>query len=699
MPRIRRTAMLALAALALGPLPSAAQERPAPDLFTVEKYLDMEAVAGAQVSPDGRRIVYTRRWVNKQEDRWDSALWIVNADGSQNRFLTRGSNAVWSPDGTRIAYIAEGEPKGSQVWVRWMDAEGASTQITRVAHAPANLGWSPDGRQIGFTQFTPKSTPWTVSMPTAPTGARWTEAPRIVDRLHYRQDRQGFTETGYVHLFVVPSDGGTPRQLTTGDWNVGFRFAQLSGSVGWDWSPDGRTIVIDGLNATDADLRYRESDVWAVDVASGSIRKLTTERGVWAQPSFSPDGRWIAFSGYPQTVDTYRAQDLYVMPAAGGAPRKISGGLDRDPAEVRWAPDGSGLYFTADDRGSRNLHFASTGGGVRAVTRGVHYLNVGSVSDNGIAAGVVATPRASGDLVRIDLRRGTLTQLTRVNDDVLGRLRIGETEEVWWTSSGGARVQGWIVKPPSFDPSRKYPLIMEIHGGPHAMYNVAFSPMYQNFAANGYVVFFSNPRGSTGYGSAFGNAIFRAYPGVDYDDLMTGVDAVLAKGYVDPARMYVGGCSGGGVLTSWIIGHTDRFAAAAVRCPVINWMSFLGQSDIPLFAAQWFEKPFWEDPQPWLRQSPLMYVGNVKTPTLLMTGALDLRTPMPQTEEYFAALKQRGIPTAMLRFAGEYHGTGSIPSNWMRTQLYMMSWYERYGAKKEDGQPTRTAAAADSASG
>jgi dipeptidyl aminopeptidase/acylaminoacyl peptidase len=273
-------------------------------------------------------------------------------------------------------------------------------------------------------------------------------------------------------------------------------------------------------------------------------------------------------------------------------------------------------------------------------------------------------------------------------------MRLGEVEEVWYTSSGGTRVQGWIVKPPSFDASRKYPLIMEIHGGPHAMYNVAFNPMFQNFAAHGYVVLYTNPRGSTGYGTDFGNAIDRAYPSVDYDDLMAGVDAVVGRGYVDASKMYVGGCSGGGVLSSWVIGHTDRFAAAAVRCPVINWMSFMGQTDVPLFAGNFFEKPFWEDPQPWLKQSPLMYVGNVKTPTLLMTGDLDLRTPMPQTEEYFAALKQRGVPTALLRFAGEYHGTGSKPSNWMRTQLYMMSWYERHGARRAaPAQPTTTSAA------
>jgi len=210
------------------------------------------------------------------------------------------------------------------------------------------------------------------------------------------------------------------------------------------------------------------------------------------------------------------------------------------------------------------------------------------------------------------------------------------------------------------------------------MYNVGFNFMLQTFAASGYVVLYTNPRGSTGYGSAFGNAIERAYPGVDYDDLMAGVDAAIAKGFVDSRNMFVGGCSGGGVLSSWVIGHTDRFAAAAVRCPVTNWLSFMGHTDVPFFTANFFDAPFWEKPEPWLKQSSLMYVGNVKTPTLLMTGVLDMRTPMPQTEEYYTALKMRGVATKLLRFEGEYHGTSSKPSNYMRTILYMLAWYKEH---------------------
>ncbi|HUQ20475.1 MAG TPA: S9 family peptidase, partial [Gemmatimonadaceae bacterium] len=339
-----------------------------------------------------------------------------------------------------------------------------------------------------------------------------------------------------------------------------------------------------------------------------------------------------------------------------------------------------GVYFSSDNHGSSDVYFAGLNGGVKQLTSGNHMLTLTSLSRSGIGTGLEASATRPNDVARFDLKKPStpVVRLTAANDDVLGQIRLGEVEKITYRSSGGAMVDGWIVKPPSFDPSKKYPMIMEIHGGPHGAYNGSFNPQFQNFAANGFVVLYTNPRGSTGYGSAFGNAIEHAYPGVDYDDLIAGVDTVVGRGYIDQTRMYVGGCSGGGVLSSWVIGHTNRFAAAAVRCPVIDWMSFAGQTDVPLFTYNFFDAPFWEKPEQWLKQSSLMYVKNVTTPTLVMTGELDRRTPMAQSEEYYAALKMRGVPTTLLRFEGEYHGTGSKPSNWIRTQLYMMSWYKRY---------------------
>ena len=677
MTAVVRLTVVALLAAPFAPL--AAQETPSDTLLTIGHYLDWEQVADPQLSPDGSQIVYTRRWVHRLEDRWEAALWIMNADGSRNRFLAKGSSPRWSPDGTRILFVNDGEPKGSQVFVRWMDAEGATSQVTRLSESPSSVRWSPDGKSISFAMLVRKPDSWKIDMPAAPSGAKWTDAPRVVRRMHYRQDRQGFMEDGFLHLFVVPAEGGTARQLTSGDFNVGARFDQLGGGVGYDWTPDSKTIVFDGFRDEGADLNYRNAHVYAVDVVSGATRALTTRAGTWGSPTVSPDGKLVAFTGQDSSRMSYRADDLYLMALDGSGIRKLSGDLDRDPGGLLWAPDGSGIYFGAQDKGTGNVYFAAVGGGVRKVTDGVHMLGLSSFDRQLNAVGVRTDPDEAPDVVRYSLRRyqGT-TRLTQVNDEILRNKRLGQVEEIWYTSSGGARVQGWVVKPPSFDPTKKYPMIMEIHGGPHGMYNVAFSYMYQNFAANGNLVLYTNPRGSTGYGTAFGNAIERAYPSVDYDDLMAGVDAVVAKGWVDTTRMYVGGCSGGGVLSSWVIGHTNRFAAAAVRCPVINWLSFAGQTDVPFFTYNFFDKPFWEDPTAWLKQSSLMYVGNVTTPTLLMTGELDLRTPMPQTEEYFSALKMRGVEAVMLRFNNEYHGTSSRPSNFMRTQLYMLDWYKKH---------------------
>ncbi len=665
-----------------------AQETAADTLLTVNHYLDWEQVSDPQLSPDGSQILYTRTWVNRLEDKWESALWIMSADGSRNRFLTKGSNARWAPDGSRIAYFADGDPKGTQLFVRWMDAEGATSQVTRVVETPSDLRWSPDGKWLSFAMLVRQSTPWTISMPTAPTGANWTAAPRIVDRLHYRQDRRGYMEDGYLHLFIVAVDGGTPRQLTSGEWNVGARFDGLASGVGYDWTPDAKTIVVDGFKDPQADRNYRSSHLYVVDLAGGAVRQLTSRPGVWNTPAISPDGRTVAFMGYDSADVSYRAEDVMVIGLDGSGMRKISGDLDRDPGTLRWAPDGSGVFFAAGDRGTSNVWFAAVSGGARQVTTGVHMLSLTSIDRNLNAVGTQSDPSHPADVARFSVRRpGPIARLTRVNEDVLNRIKLGTVEEVWYPSSGGARIQAWIVKPPSFDASKQYPLLLEIHGGPHGMYSVGFNYLFQNFAANGYVVLYVNPRGSTGYGSAFGNAIFHAYPSVDYDDLMAGVDTVVGRGIVDTTRMYVAGCSGGGVLSSWVIGHTHRFAAAAVRCPVIDWLSFAGQTDIPYFTYNFFDAPFWEKPEQWLKQSSLMYVGNVTTPVLLMTGELDLRTPMPQTEEYFSALKYRGVETVMLRFNGEYHGTGSKPTNFMRTQLYMLSWFQ-----KHSGAGTTTAA-------
>ncbi len=688
---MRRFAV-AFAIAVVGSIALHGQETRSTTLLTTEHYLDWERVNDAQISPDGARIVYTRQAVNQLEDKWESSLWILNADGSQHRFLTKGSAGRWSPDGKRLLYLAEGDPKGAQLFVRWVEADGPATQITHVLEAPRNARWAPDGKSVAFSMFVADQEKWTISMPSEPKGAKWTPAPRVVGKLHFRQDQVGFLDEGYMQLFVVPADGGTPRQLTSGSWTVAP--GELRGAGSFDWTPDSKSIVVSGDRSTDLDRAYQSSQIYVVDVAAGTQRELVAKAGEWGRPVVSPDGRTVAFTGYAPTGRSHTVSDLFVIPltAGGGADmRKISGDYDRDPINLRWAPDGSGVYFDADDHGARNIQFASIVGGVKPITNGRHLLTFDSMSKDLVAVGTAADPEHPQDIVKFSLKQpGPVTRLTDVNGDVLQGKQLAKVEEVTYTSSGNAKVQGWIVKPPTFDASKKYPLILEIHGGPFANYNVAFNYMFQNFAANGFVVLYTNPRGSTGYGSEFINGIDHNYPGPDYDDLMAGVDTVVGKGYIDTSRMYVSGCSGGGVLSSWVIGKTDRFAAAAVRCPVIDWISMAGQTDVPLFTYSFFKKPFWEDPSDWLAHSSLMTVGKVTTPTLLMTGILDKRTPMPQTEEYFAALKVKGVPTRLLQFNEEYHGTGSKPSNYIRTQLYMMSWFNKY-SRQAGGRVTTTA--------
>ena len=678
----------------LAVLPLASQETRSANRLTNDHYFDLERVSNPQISPDGAHIAYTRQTANKIEDRWDSALWIMNADGSHNRFLTKGSAARWSADGKRILYIAEGEPKGAQVFVRWIDDEGSASQVTHATDKIADARWSPDGKWIAFSMFMPDKNAWTISMPPAPQGAHWTGAPRIVESLHYRQDQVGFVEDGHTHLFVVSAEGGAPRQLTNGKWSVGA--GELRGAVAMDWTPDSRSIVFESDRSEQADLHYQTSQLLVVDVASGVIRELVAKPGSWGRPKVSPDGKSVAFTGYPESKRTHTVSDLYVIPLAGGEMRKIDGAYDRDPVNLQWSPDSAGVYFDADDRGSRNIQFASVAGGdVKSVTTGTHVLTLDSASSDLMAVGTVSDPDNPPEVARFNLRRpAEVTKLTNINGGLLAGMRLAKTEEIDFTSSGNTKVQGWVVKPPDFDASKKYPMILEIHGGPFSMYNVAFNYMFQNFAANDFVVLYVNPRGSTGYGTAFSGGIDHNYPGPDYEDLMAGVDAAIGKGFIDTTHMYVSGCSGGGVLSSWVIGHTDRFAAAAVRCPVIDWMSMAGHTDIPLFTYSFFQKPFWEDPNDWLSHSSLMSVGKVTTPTLLMTGVLDRRTPMPQTEEYYAALKVRGVPVRLLQFEGEYHGTGSKPSNFIRTQLYMMSWFKKW-ERTANGKAAATPAGGD----
>lgn len=669
-----------LCALALLMVPTLVGAQNGDDRLTIETFLEFESVRpallaggmGPEISPDGSQVLYGRMYIDKINDRYTTDLWLVNADGTRNRFLTKGGGAAWSPDGTRIAYVSRADDGSAEIFVRWMDAESATSQITHLDRGPGGLAWSPDGEWIAFTMMVPAPDVWDVGLPARPEGARWNEEPKVVTRMNYRRDYAGYTDGGYSHVFVVPATGGTPRQLTDGDWNHG----------GAAWSADGREIYFTSLRIPEAEYEFRESEIYAVDVESGAIRTLTSRHGPDLGPVPSPDGRFVAYVGYDWTDDTYITSKLYVIDTDGSNPREISGTLDRSPQYLHWAADGGGVYFSATDHGTENLYFAAVAGGEpRKLTEGEHYLTPYSMSRNDRVAGVLSSPTEPGDVVVFDVRRPQdMGTVTAVNEDILKRVQLAEVEEIWYPSSDGLEIQAWIMKPPGFDPSRQYPLALSIHGGPHGEWGFGTPYMWyewQYHAAQGYVVLYVNPRGSSGYGSAFGNEIKNAYPGMDYDDLMAGVDTVINRGYVDTDNLFVYGCSGGGVLTAWVVGHTDRFAAASSECPVTNWLSFVGTTDGVGWYRNFANLP-WEDPSEHLRRSPLMYVGNVTTPTILITGEGDLRTPMPQTEEYYQALKFLKVPTAMIRLKDEWHAYFNRPSNTMRMWRYRLTWFDRY---------------------
>jgi dipeptidyl aminopeptidase/acylaminoacyl peptidase len=712
--RLRSIAVLFVVALTAALAPALTQSARAQsqqkERLSVELFMDWELVASPRVSPDGRQIVYTRRWADKVNDKYEDEVWIMDADGERNRFFAKGSQAAWSPDSRRVAYIAQGQPAGAQVFVKWLDAPDES-QLTRLERSPSNLSWSPDGKHIAFNMLVPGTPTLSVKMPARPTGAKWVDAPRVVERMNYRSDGSGWRPEGFAHVFVISSEGGAPHQLTDGDYQHGSP----------EWSADSQSIFFSAIRKSDAEYLRNDSEIYAVGLRGGVIRQLTDRKGPDNNPQVSPDGKMIAYTGNDQNDNTYNVSHLYLMNADGSNKRALTEGFDRAPSNVLWAEDNGGLYFVAEDRGSQNLWFvAASGGAPTQVTKGAQILNITSMSRDGLIAGTRSTQDKPTDVfwMRVPIRNKDIRgynvkvteqeQVTHVNDDLLEGRKLGQVEEIWYDSVGMAgqrkcvaadsdpaspkpsdcastKVQGWIVKPPDFDASKKYPLLLYIHGGPHSMYGVGFNFEFQNHAAEGYVVLYTNPRGSTGYGQAFGNAINNAYPGQDYDDLMRGVDEVVKRGYVDERNLFVTGGSGGGVLTTWIVGHTDRFAAAVAMKPVVNWYSFVGTTD----SADWyynFKQLPWENPEEHMRRSPITYVGNVKTPTMILVGDIDLRTPLEQTEQYYRALKMRKVPTAMVRLSDEYHGfNGDFslrhPSNRVAQMLFLRAWFDRYRRK------------------
>jgi dipeptidyl aminopeptidase/acylaminoacyl peptidase len=640
-------------------------------LLDDETFMEMESLGNPSISPDGRSVIFSRTWIDKVDDRSASNLWITDIEGKRVRELTAGnwrdSSPAWSPDGRKIAFLSDRDGT-SQLHVMWLDTREVA-QLTHLQTTPGELAWSPDGKRLAFTAFLADEKPiLSVKLPARPRGAKWADPAVLIDRLSWRSDGRGPLPKGHSHVFVVDAElGGTPRQVTSGDYS----------HDGPEWSADGRTLFVSAIRKPDAEYLDGDSEIYAIDLETLEVRALTDRKGPDRGPVVSPDGRLVAYTGYDDKNYTSHLSSLYLMNADGGGKKLLAGDLPNSPSNVFWAPDSSGVYFLMAERGESNAHFVTVAGKVGRVTSGVHNLTGLTASKSGQAAAVVSTFHRPGVLVTFPLARPQKLQtLVDVNADVLAGVRLGEVEELWYKSADGWDVQGWLVKPAEFDPAKKYPLLLYIHGGPWSMYSVAFNWDWQNFAAHGYAVLYTNPRGSTGYGQDFVNGIQHAYPGKDYDDLMAGVDAALAKGFVDKDNLFVCGGSGGGVLTAWIVGHTDRFRAAVSMRPVIDWHSFVGTTDGHTWYRQ-FKKYPWEDPLEYAERSPLHYVANVTTPTMVMTGEADLRTPIGQSEEYYRALKLLKKETLLVRMPDEYHGWRR-PSHRLLQQLYLRAWFEKY---------------------
>ena len=648
----------------------------------------LEYAADPQISPDGQWVAYVRQWSDNMTDRRYSNIWLVKADGSLHRPLTSGkfeeTSARWSPDGKRLAYVSN-RSGSAQLYVRWMDT-GESYALTNGGPAPSAPTWSPDGTQLAFLQLVPKPALVIGKPITPPAGATWSPPPKYTDKLVFRFNGVGEVPPGFMHAFVVRADGGAARQVTSGDFHHG---GTSFGGGSIDWTPDGAELVLSARRGDNPEFNSRESDLWAFAVKDGKARRLTERFGPDQSPAVSPDGRLIAYTGYDDHHQGYQNTLLYVMNRDGSGKHVVSGTLDQSVANPVWSADGRGIYVQYDERGNTKVGLFALDGTFRTVVgnlgSGSSAYSGGSfsVARDGTVAFTLSTPTVPSQVaVTTGATGATARTLTSLNTDLLSGRSLGQVEEISYNSSkDGRRIEGWIIKPPGFDPSRKYPFILEIHGGPFMNYGDRFDEEKQMMASAGFVVLYVNPRGSTSYGETFGNLIHHAYPGDDFFDLNSGVDAVVAKGYVDDKNLFVTGGSGGGVLTAWMIGHTNRFRAALAFYPVINWESFALTADMaPTAVNDWFAGFPWDNRENYEQRSLLSVVKNVKTPTLIMTGEEDFRTPMSESEQYYKALKMRGIDAVLVRVPEEPHGIRRRPSHEAAKLTTLTGWFEKYRA-------------------
>jgi dipeptidyl aminopeptidase/acylaminoacyl peptidase len=683
----------------------AADRRP----ITETDFLKFQWVADPQISPDGREVAYVLVTVNEKEDRYDTSLWSVGTSGgAQPRRLTAGprdSSPRWSPDGRTIAFVrAPGEKDKPQIHLLSMGGGEARklTDLPRGAGAPE---WSPDGKTIAFTSTTnDQDLAEKKSGPKSPADLEKKERderskPRVVTRAIYRFNNQGWLDpTRRPHIWTVAvADGTEPveaKQVTKGNYSEG----------GIIWGRDGSRIYFTSDRVDEPYYVAPDANLYSIPVAGGEMQKVVDINGPINDTEPSPDGSRWAFRGLinPEAAQSHTNDELFVF--ADGKATNLTADYDYEPGSdlagdqrpprgggatpIVWTPDGRSLIVVTTEKGRSNLVK------VDVASRKIESLTTG---DHDVMA-YTATPDASklavaigdathiGDVYVFDAKTRKLTQLTHVNDALFSQLELPAIEEIWYPSFDGKRINGWIVKPVGFQAGKKYPLIVEIHGGPHTAYGHILYHEMLWMGAKGYVVLFVNPRGSTSYGQDFANVIQYKYPGDDYKDIMAGVDEVVKRGYVDEKRMGVTGGSGGGLLTNWTVTQTNRFAAAVSQRSVADWYSFWNTADFTLFTPTWFRKNPYQDPEEFLSRSPVRYVEKITTPMMFIEGDEDYRTPPGQGgEAMFRALKAEKKTAVMVSFPGENHelSRSGKPSHRVERLQHIVNWFDKYLQGKE----------------
>ena len=645
----------------------------------LQDVFDLEYANQIDITDDGKTVYFVRNRMDIKTDRKVGNIWSVDYKTKQMQPLTSGVHMdyspVLSPDGQRLAFISTRDGS-SQIYMKWLKT-GAIAKISNLTSSPRAISWSPDSSQLVFSMFVPSKNTPPVNLPGKPKGATWAEPAKFIDDVYYRADGGGYSQKGFNQLFTLDANGGNAKQLTSDEFDN-------AGDV--SFSKDGSLLYYSANRHKNGELKPTNSEVYKLNLNTLAIEAVTNRNGPDQQPKVSPDGRYLAYTGYDDKRTNYENTQLYIRDLKTGNTKSLTANFDRSVGQIKWAANSKGVYFSYANEGQTTLAYQPRNGKRKVITEQIGSVAFGrpysggdfDVSSNGDIAFTLADTQRPADVASI--KRGKTQRLTTLNSDALDDKQLAKVEEIWLKSGHDQLpIQGWIAYPPGFDKSKKYPLVLEIHGGPVANYGPHFSAEVQLFAANGNVVLYMNPRGSDSYGKEFAQTIHHNYPSNDFDDLMSGVDALIKKGFIDESKLFVTGGSGGGVLTAWIVGHTDRFAAAVVAKPVINWISFVLTADFyPFFADYWFPGKPWDHIAHYMKRSPISYVGNVTTPTMLLTGEADYRTPISETEQYYQALKLQGVDTAMVRIPDASHGITARPSNLMTKVAYIQWWFDKH---------------------